>query len=221
MMKAIYLSVMEMKILLYRRKIQGLIIFDELNSKIDSQEEVKKAVEKLVFDKYLVPSDDAFTLNDELKEVFDILEKARYTFRIRAMQDMENARCLYMTDNKSLLLNMDNRGTSLIRIETFENEDAIRFIMDSDYMPIASKNGNDGYNEEEQFDFSKAFYESDARLLAERYKRGDSKPDREILVKEGDIKDIIYIKENEKIRSALYNEENFEKAFMEDNDGTC
>ena len=121
MSRAFYLTISEMKILLYRRRISGIIVFDELKKGIGSEEDIKIAVESLINNGYLVPDYESFSLNTELKLVFEILENCRYGFRIRAMQDRVSARCMYISGENSVLIRMDERNKNMIRIETFDN----------------------------------------------------------------------------------------------------
>lgn len=219
MNKAIYLTIMEARLLLYKKRVTGLVMFSELTEKIDSDFEAKKAVEQLIEDGYLKPSGDleGFSFSEDIEEIIDILSRSFYTFRIKARQNKEPVRCMYLAEDKSVIMEMDMHAKDMIRIEAFEQDEAIDSIMDADYLATASF-GPDTFSGEnvDVTDFDSEFEMPEGRLLIERYERGNAEYDRRILVTEGDSNDNIYVEDITGIKKGLYTENTFKDAILED-----
>ena len=215
MSKAIYLTTMELKILLYKKKIDGIMVFEELTGKIKSDIEVKEALESLITNKYLVPFGDAFSFSQEIERIMGILKRAEYCFRVQSRGDKAPARCMYRAENESLLMQMDIRSKDLVRLETFEGDDALWLLADGDYMPSFTSL-YDGMTKVEYVDLHEKFNDSGARLLIERYKRGTFSPDRTILVSEGDVKDELFLEKDGALYLLPYTAEAFRISITED-----
>ena len=215
MNKGIFLSTMELKIILYKKKIDGIMVFEELTGEITSELEVKEALESLISNKYLIPKGEAFSFSDEIEEIMGVLEQATYCYKVRSFRDRIPAICMYRANELSLIMQLDIRSKDMIRLEVFKGDDAIWFLADSDYMPSFSGKGAEA-KRVDYVSLQEKFEESASRLLIERYQRGCFDVDRQILVSEGDISDEIYLEESGKLFSYPFTAEAFRELITEE-----
>ncbi len=221
MSRAIFLTTSEMRILLYKKRISGLMIFEDLTKPIESENDVKNAVESMISNGYLVPDIDSFRFSDEIERIIAVLSKSQRAYRIRAMQDRQQAICMYTDAERAVLMTMDKRCGNMIRIEEADMEEAVDSLTENDYMPQIRDNESLEKIEDPEIlpDLQDAFMDNDSRLLIEAYGRNSMDIVKSILIKEGSTHDYMYVNSEYGTECFYYSAKGLLREFREEDYG--
>ena len=156
--RAVYLSVQELLILFYKRKISGLVFPEEIGEASADDRQLKQAMEGLIAGRHLEPEDgERFRVAQETDRWMCLLADATQTCVVRTREPRgERRNFIYRRDQEALLLEMDRTHDAWVRIEEVSFSEALSRAADHE-----------------------------APVLIEAYRRGENKPEKTLRLTPG------------------------------------
>lgn len=135
--KILRLSICELQILLYKRKLSGLIIFDDVNMLVPDEKTIIGAMGSMIEDGILEPGkNDCFRLCDAVRHILDIMESAENILTIREKNNMVPQRCVYYRGEYAAVLTMDELNKNFVLLEEMGRSKAEQLLADAGKMEV-------------------------------------------------------------------------------------
>ena len=184
--KAIYMSLKQLLIIFYQRKVDGILMPDAMSDIDADDRQLKEAMAKMIGEGLLVPgSNGKLTLSDEAKEIADIIAGAQRIFHIGngAMPQQ----FLYEVKGRGVLMNLDTMNPERARLELGDVKELLEGVTTYEGMPRELQSGDAISAPELDRDTSieEILDIPEVVTVVDRYQRGSEKAMLRVIVREG------------------------------------
>lgn len=185
--KAIYMSLQQLLIIFYQRKVDGILMPDAISEVEAGDRQLKEAMAKMIGDCLLVPDKSGqLALSEDAREIADIIAGAARIYHIGngAMPQQ----FLYEKDGRGVLMNLDTMNSERARLEIGDARELIENITDYEGMPAKEQTGEAAAAEEIPADkpMEDVLDIPEVVTVVDRYLRGAEKAQLRVVVREGE-----------------------------------
>lgn len=194
--KAIYMSLEQLLIIFYQRKVEGLLVPDAMSDIDADDRQLKEAMAKMIGEGFIVPDNNgALTLSDEAREIADIIAGAEKIFHIGNIGMPQQF--LYAHKGRGVLMNLDVANPKRARLELADVRELLNDVTYYDAMPDEEQLGSVSTTGliSRELPIEDVLNIPDVVTVVDRYLRGAPTSEIRVVVREGDPFALTVIKE--------------------------